>query len=230
MSDKGPRFRVLRLLLTMSLLTVSLLVSPAYGRVASGKAFPHDARSFAQCVNSRSTSTSYRFAGWKIARGTTAHLNMRSIPRGLRDVARTLQASFDRWKVTASVPRIKVVRDGRATRPSANRRDDIMFGPLKGRAIATTYTWRWTDGFVESDVVFNNKLPWFITSHEGDGCYESIPRWELGNIATHEFGHVYGLTHASKDRFETMNAFGYLGETLRRSLGKGDRAGIRALY
>ena len=55
-------------------------------------------------------------------------------------------------------------------------------------------------------------------------------RYDVANIATHEFGHSYGLGHPSGARFETMYAYGYSGETLKRSLATGDRNGVSALY
>lgn len=190
-----------------------------------------ETRHRAACTNGQRASGAYRLSGWKVIGRTTAHLNMHSVPRNLRRVARrVLRASFDAWRVKSSVPRITVAADGRGVRPKANRQYDFMFGRLPASTIAVAHTWRWTDGLVESDVVFNSRLSWFVASGEGDGCFESIAKYELGNIAAHEFGHVYGLNHPKEDRFETMYRYGYTGETLRRSPAKGDVVGIKALY
>ena len=99
-----------------------------------------------------------------------------------------------------------------------------------GSSIAVTYTWQWSNGEIESDTVFNSRLPWFIAAGEGDGCLDSTARYDLANIAVHEFGHTYGLGHAADGRWETMYPFGFTGETLKRSLGAGDTDGIRARY
>lgn len=100
-----------------------------------------------------------------------------------------------------------------------------------GPWLATTYTWRWNDGTIESDVVFNKGVAWWKAPSEGDGCYETAGAvYDVGNIATHEFGHAYGLDHPTGARFETMYAYGYSGETLKRSLATGDVAGVRANY
>ena len=45
--------------------------------------------------------------------------------------------------------------------------------------------------------------------------------YDVANIGTHEAGHVYGLGHPSSARFETMYAYGYSGETLKRSPASG---------
>ena len=190
-----------------------------------------ETRSWAQCVNGRRDSGAYRLSGWKVGARTTAHLNMKTVPGTLRGATRrVLQASFDVWRAERSVPRITVAADGRLARPTANRQYDLMFARLPGSTLAMAHTWRWTDGLVESDVVFNSRLRWFVAPKEGDGCYDSIAKFELGNIATHEFGHVYGLGHARRGRFETMHSYSYTGETLKRSPGKGDVAGIKAVY
>ena len=81
----------------------------------------------------------------------------------------------------------------------------------------------------ESDTVFNASLPWAILA-DGDGCLESAPSYDLGNIATHEFGHIYGLGHPDSGRYETMYMYGYTGETLKRTPGAGDLAGLSAIY
>jgi len=105
-----------------------------------------------------------------------------------------------------------------------------MFGRAGGNTIAVTYTWRWSNGEIESDTVFNSRLAWFTASSIGDGCYETTVAYDLRNIATHEFGHTYGLGHPGDDRFETMYAYGYTGETLKWTLASGDVAGVRSVY
>jgi hypothetical protein len=105
-----------------------------------------------------------------------------------------------------------------------------MFGRVSGSAIAVTYTWKWTDGLVESDTVFNRSLGWGNVADTGDGCNETQPYYDLQNIATHEFGHIYGLDHPADGRFETMYAYGYTGESLKRTPGQGDLAGLATIY
>ena len=184
----------------------------------------------ANCTNAGAESGTYLFTGWKVGGNTVAHLNTATVPSSLGSVTNTLQASFNAWRVDAAVPSFNVTTGSTTTRYTANRTYEIMWGRTGG-SLATTYTWRWNDGTIESDVVFDNAHTWWQAPSEGDGCYEDAgSRYDVGNIATHEFGHVYGLDHPSGARFETMYAYGYSGETLKRSPATGDRAGVSALY
>jgi hypothetical protein len=179
----------------------------------------------ANCVNDGAPSVDFALTGWVVSGTRTAHLNTGSVPSSLGSLASTLQASYDAWTGT---PHITVATDGTVNRQTANRQDDLMFG-RSGSSIATTYTWLWTDGQIESDVVFNKGLAWFNAESEGDGCYELVGAYDVANIAVHEFGHVYGLDH-SPGRFATMYAYGFTGETLKRTPGDGDVKGIAAAY
>ena len=55
---------------------------------------------------------------------------------------------------------------------------------------------------------------------------------DVGNVATHEFGHVAGLDHvnAPKDGCLTMFRFATTGETQKGTLGLGDKLGMDVLY
>ena len=106
----------------------------------------------------------------------------------------------------------------------------MIFGQAPGNAIAVTYTWRWSTGEYESDTVFSNRVPWAVIPVTSDGCNEGVAAYDLQSIATHEFGHIYGLDHPAGDRFATMYAYGYTGETLKQTLAASDSAGIAVLY
>ena len=175
----------------------------------------------------------YVFTSWKVKGNKVASLNTNSIPSnlGANAVRTQLSNSFAAWKgAESAAPTIAVTGSTTITKATANHSYDVLFGRIGAASIAVTTTWRWPNGDIESDTVFNNRLKWFIASAEGDGCLESQARYDLANIATHEFGHTYGLGHPAGARWETMYAFGFRGETLKRSLGAGDRAGIRARY
>jgi len=185
----------------------------------------------ANCSNDGTSNGQFALTGWAVQGNTTAHLTTSTIPSGLGTTAvkNAMQAGFSAW-AGGGVPSISVATDGTATRYGANHRYELMFGRTGGSTIAVTYTWRWSDGSIESDTVFNSRLPWFVAGSEGDGCDETTAKYDVGNIATHEFGHTYGLDHATSDRFETMYAYGFSGETLNRSLATGDVAGVQAIY
>jgi len=185
----------------------------------------------ANCSNGGVGNGQYTLTGWEVAGPTTAHLNTATVPAGLTNVAGALQASFDAWRsVEANAPRITVATDGTLTRQTANHRYDLVWGRAGGSSIAVTYTWLWSNGEIESDTVFNNRLAWFTASSIGDGCDESQAKYDVRNIATHEFGHTYGLGHAANGRFETMYPYGFTGETLKWTPEIGDDAGMNAVY
>ena len=184
----------------------------------------------ANCSNDGATSASNTaLTGWKSA-GGIAHLNTKTVPASTPTASTSLQAAFSAWSSASNAPSFTVATNGTVTRQTANRQTDLMFGRVSGSAIAVTYTWRWTDGLVESDTVFNSGVAWGELGPDGDGCYEDRPVYDLQDIATHEFGHIYGLDHPAAGRFETMYAYGYTGETLKRSPGLGDVAAITSLY
>ena len=85
------------------------------------------------------------------------------------------------------------------------------------------------DGLAAIESIFNKNYPWFIASTIDGGCVESVAKYDVANVATHEFGHTYGMDHVSA-RFNTMYPYVYTGETLKRSLASGDKQGILTLY
>jgi hypothetical protein len=181
----------------------------------------------AGCTNPGPGTGAYTLGSNRVTGPTTAHLNPAGGPSGASSV---FQAAFNTWAAAdANAPSIAVATDSSVSSPRADGQYELMFAPLAGRTLAITYTWHWSSGAWESDVVFSTKAPWFIAPGEGDGCYEGVARYDLQNTATHEFGHVYGLEHVSA-AFNTMAPTATMGETYKRSLASGDAAGLRAKY
>ena len=142
----------------------------------------------ANCTNddpSRYT-TRYRQAGWRVLGAKTAYLNQATVPASLGEVTAVLQAAYDVWRAAEpNTPPITVAGGGTATARRANRTDELFFGDTG--SIAVTYTWVYSDGHVESDVVFNRELSWFVAPAEGDGCYESVAAYDLQPPRIHMF-------------------------------------------
>jgi hypothetical protein len=159
--------------------------------IKKGKAKPGGGT--ANCSNAGAEAGTFVPTGWKVGGNTVAHLNPATVPSSVGNVTSALQSGFNVWRVDGAVPAFTVATDGTATRYRANGLYEIMWGRTGG-SLATTYTWRWSDGRIESDVVFDTGHTWWQAPSEGDGCYEDAGnRYDVGNIATHEFGHVYGL-------------------------------------
>lgn len=185
----------------------------------------------ANCVNDGAATGKYVLTGWAVQGPKTALFNTTTLPSnlGLSATVSALQGGYSAWQ---GAPNITVATSTTsALKPTANHQYELMFGKTGGTTLAVTYTWRWSNGEVESDTLFNTSFVWGNLGAEGDGCYETAGNvYDVGNIATHEFGHTYGLDHPSSARFETMYAYGYSGETLKRSPESGDLAGIAAIY
>jgi len=206
------------------------LPGPAAARDAAGKTQPK-----ANCTTAgTATSTAYTLTGFtSTVADRTARLNLATVPSSVSGGAVTaISGAFAAWTTAEpAAPGFTVdTTSPMVTRQTANRHTDVLFGSTPGSAIAVTYTWRWSDGQYESDTVFSSRLAWRNLGEEGNGCYPDQPFYDLQNIATHEFGHIYGLDHPAGDRFATMYSYGYTGETLKRSLAPSDIAGITSLY
>lgn len=88
----------------------------------------------------------------------------------------------------------------------------VFIGPPSQRRLA------------EWDLLMNNQFP-FADASKVTGVMDTE------NIAAHELGHAAGLGHPPDEcTEETMYAFAALGETKKRDLEAGDKAGIRELY
>ncbi|HEX8004200.1 MAG TPA: matrixin family metalloprotease [Mycobacteriales bacterium] len=188
----------------------------------------------ANCVNDGAATGKYVLTGWAVQGNKTALFNTTTLPSnlGLSATLSAFQSGYSVWSQASPAPTITVGTSTTSSlKPTANHQYELMFGKTGGTTLAVTYTWRWSNGEVESDTLFNTSFTWANLGAEGDGCYETAGNvYDVGNIATHEFGHTYGLDHPSASRFETMYAYGYSGETLRRSPASGDVAGVNAVY
>lgn len=81
-----------------------------------------------------------------------------------------------------------------------------------------------TKQMVRFSMTFNNRFTWTTTGEVG--------KFDVQAIATHELGHALGLNHPPDTACseETMWASAGSGETKKRSLEAGDKAGVATLY
>lgn len=111
--------------------------------------------------------------------------------------------------------------------------NEVLFGSIDGDStIAVTYVWGLFGGspktreIIEWDMVFDQES--FQWTQDGTTNPNAM---DFANIATHELGHAFGLTHPDGScADETMYAYANNGETKKITLNAGDIAGINKLY
>jgi predicted Zn-dependent protease len=92
----------------------------------------------------------------------------------------------------------------------------------------TTFSYRTdTKALTSATVTLDSGDKFFVSSTERCGAFGS--QFDVQNIATHEIGHAINLGHVS-DKLQSMYPTSYAGETLKRTLGTGDKLGVTRLY
>jgi hypothetical protein len=135
-------------------------------------------------------------------------------------------SSFEVWDVETETEIFGSPSQGDTV---AGVRDDIngiSFGQDEPGIIAVTSIWYYTlsGEIVEVDTLFNTYYTWSLSGDSG--------KMDLGNIATHEFGHWLLLEDLYNKPAGDQTMYGYstYGEISKQSLESGDIAGIEAIY
>ncbi len=127
--------------------------------------------------------------------------------------------------------------DGRTTRgvqigsdascTGTDGHNTVAFGDLPGGAVGFTCWWYQGNSTVEADMQLNKHDFQFAVSPSS--CSNA---YILQGVATHEFGHVYGLGHVSQSGHanQTMSTAIYLCDASDETLGLGDMLGLETHY
>jgi hypothetical protein len=137
-----------------------------------------------------------------------------------------VQAGANAWSEQSSA-NFRFVSDGQVsdTTTGYDRRNVVLFrNSSSGSAIATTYYWMSGGEVVDADIIFWDGARTFFTGSSGcsSGAY-------IEDVATHEFGHVLGLSHSSVSGATMYPSYSGCSVQL-RSLAADDIAGVEALY
>ncbi|WP_144711773.1 matrixin family metalloprotease [Curtobacterium pusillum] len=98
------------------------------------------------------------------------------------------------------------------------------WGSLRAGTLAVTCVWSRSGVAVEVDQRYTTAAAWSATTT----C--SGTKFDLRGVATHEWGHAYGLGHTAQNSGLVMKPASTTCETGQRTLGLGDLMGIDALY
>jgi len=107
-------------------------------------------------------------------------------------------------------------------------RNVVGFGTLPARYMALTCYWSQSGSTVEADIMFN-KADYRWATRVKSGCRMT---WDVQAVATHEFGHAFGLAHVKEGLHGHLTMAPYIlpCQNSVSRLGLGDLRGMRALY
>jgi hypothetical protein len=107
-------------------------------------------------------------------------------------------------------------------------RNEVGFGTLPWEYMALTCYWSKNGSTIEADIMFN-KTDYRWATRVKAGCSMT---WDIQAVATHEFGHAFGLAHVKEGLHGHLTMAPYIlpCQNAESRLGLGDLRGMRALY
>lgn len=107
---------------------------------------------------------------------------------------------------------------------ASNGSSVVGWGSLRSGTLAVTCVWSRSGVAVEVDQRYSTSVAWSASST----CSGS--RFDVRGVATHEWGHAFGLGHVVQNSALVMKPASTTCEVSQRALGLGDLIGIDALY
>lgn len=198
---------------------------------------PHPKLAGASCaVTTNDQVSTYGLTGWNMpSTGMVYKINHSSKPNNISNsqLDQAISASFNAWTTADSKQVFTLGGETKDTAAKLNGTNALFWKRLSGSAIAITYTWYYpaTGVVAESDTAFNKGYAWAVTSPVAGDCAGAVGKYDLQNIATHEFGHWIGLDdlYGTNEKDLTMYGYGTTGELKKDSLGLGDILGVMAV-
>ena len=175
---------------------------------------------------------------WRFdAASTPKNLRRRAAERALRRAARTVARGTNRCGMSPSLDSRSHYSGRTRSRPNIRKngncgspdgRNEVGFGTLPSGEMALTCYWSRGKATVEADILFNKADFRWITVVP----LACVEEWDLRAVATHEFGHAFGLGHVAEGLHANLTMAPYIlpCQSSEARLGRGDVRGLRALY
>ena len=162
----------------------------------------------------------YKLAGWYLSGPITFTLDQSITTEYGEDFASASQ----QWDIRTTKSLFNPTASGHNSSVLNDETNSVFFADLNAGVIAVTYVWYdpQSDILLGSDMVFNKYFEWGSSTTE----------MNFLNIATHELGHVCGLSDLYGKKFYDMTMYGYSweGDTSKIDLATGDINGLLKLY
>ena len=244
MRARAPLRMVPLLILVLLPATFASKVSSARAPLVAGR--PGPASAGTGPVNNPCKESAYTFDGskwhrtfrWSFSAGTRpSGLRAKAVELALRRAASNVARSRNSCGLTDHVGATQAYQGRTRARPDI--RDDstcgkpdgrsvVGFGKLVASELALTCFWTRNGRTVEADIKLNRSdYHWYVK--KPSTCAN---KWSIAAVATHEFGHAFGLNHVSEvtDGALTMSPLILSCQQQEVTLGLGDVRGLRALY
>jgi hypothetical protein len=201
------------------------------------------AGAFAPCQDTASNGLPYRMGArldwWFNAGSTPASTSVDAAEAALRRAASNITHSKNSCglvdevgvghKYLGRTTKAAQINADATCKPSGNGMNTVGFGLLPEGILGLACVFYDGSGQVtEADVRFNRRYAWYAT--EPDGCSK---RFSIEAVATHEFGHVFGLGHVPEDEHGNLTMSPLINgpcQSSESTLGRGDVLGLRAKY
>ena len=118
-------------------------------------------------------------------------------------------------------------QSGNGTCGTRDGRNIVGLGSLPSYMAYTCWWWDSAGYTIESDIRFRYNHNWITTTYVTPGCTTAV---HLESVATHEFGHVFGLNHPGAIHASQTMQPGGACDNSKATLGLGDVRGLRAYY